>query len=610
MRIKKQSKKAAEIQEDDREQNENVDIGEEVREGDLSSFPLKKEESSLEKENLKKLHENIGSIRFHSADAHGEEDDELSSVEKLRKNSFQSEKSAPLGYGYTFEQYRDLPSLDLLDFPKTQGREKGKDTFGDIEQNRQIIQDTLAQFGIVVDSGGEKFGPTVTQYMFRPAPGVKLERITALANNLAMALSAQSIRIEAPIPGQSLVGIEVPNRKRDSVRLREILEDASYCAQESSLRIPLGKRVSGEIVFADLETMPHLLIAGTTGSGKSICINAILASLLFQNTPDTLQCILVDPKRVELSLYDGIPHLKTGVIVENKKVLGALRWAVGEMERRYQMLQEQKSRDILAYNRQIAMRRKSGEAGLPAMPYLVIVIDELADLMGTHGKEVEGAIVRLAQMARAVGIHLIVATQRPDVRVLTGLIKTNISARIAFKVPTQIDSRTILDKGGAEKLLGLGDMLYVHANNPSPIRIQGVFVSTDEVKKVTNFWKREDKRSFEEKKESFETSDEEIIISSGNRESFGESLDIEAVSRENIQDALFSEAKELVERTGKASTSFIQRYFRIGYNRAARIVDELEAAGIVGPADGAKPREVYSFRKEGASSSEENGNRE
>lgn len=550
---------------------------------------------------------NIRAIQFHGKDSLSENEEQYGEVQpsikedKKEREGNREEKqygSYELSSGESSRGKKwVLPPLDIL---KSKGEEYNS---GDTEHNRVVIQETLRQFGIEVEAGGEKFGPTVTQYMFRPAAGVKLERITALSNNLAMALSAQSIRIEAPIPGKSLVGIEVPNRNRGTVCLREILESDAYRVKNAPLLVPLGKNVSGDVELGNLEKMPHLLIAGTTGSGKSVCINAILTTLLYQNTPEQLQLILVDPKRVELSLYNGIPHLKSDVIVENKKVLGAIKWAVGEMERRYEILQKNQSRNIGGYNERVIQQRKRGVSDLPYMPYLVIVIDELADLMGSHGKDVEGAIARIAQMARAVGIHLIIATQRPDVHVLTGLIKTNISTRISFRVPTQIDSRTILDKGGAEKLLGLGDMLFIDSTNPSPIRIQGVYLSTKEVKRVVYFWKKQD----EEKRSTYGNdgiSDEEAeksVIEMGDIEkkvgSFQEKLNIDELTQgDTARDSLFAEAKDLVERVGKASTSLIQRHLRIGYNRAARIIDELEAEGVVGPQDGAKPRDVYNSK--------------
>ncbi len=545
---------------------------------------------------------NIGTIRFQGVDGSSEVETEDVHRNDDAEVSLRNDRSQRAGITQretSEDKEWELPSLDIL-------KSKGVDfVSGDIEQNREIIQNTLKQFDIDVEAGGEKLGPTVTQYMFRPAAGVKLERITALSNNLAMALSAQSIRIEAPIPGKSMVGIEVPNRNRGTVCLREVLESSEYQSKSSTLMVPLGKSVSGDVEMGDLEKMPHLLIAGTTGSGKSVCINAILTALLYQNTPEQLQLILVDPKRVELTLYNGIPHLKSDVIVDNKKVLGALKWAVGEMERRYRILQENESRNIEAYNQRVLQRRSRGSLDLAYMPFIVIVIDELADLMGTHGKEVEGAIARLAQMSRAVGIHLVIATQRPDVHVLTGLIKNNISSRIAFKVPTQIDSRTILDKGGAEKLLGLGDMLYVHSANPSPTRIQGVFLSTKEVKRMVRFWRKQEEVHQLDEDDSQDI--EEGVVKMGDISekvgSFHEKLDVDALSHEDdARDSLFDEAKELVQRGGKASTSLIQRHLRIGYNRAARIIDELEAEGVVGPQDGAKPREVYGIRNAATSS--------
>ncbi|HPN96421.1 MAG TPA: DNA translocase FtsK 4TM domain-containing protein [Candidatus Moranbacteria bacterium] len=479
-----------------------------------------------------------------------------------------------------------FPALDFLE--QTSGVAKG----GDVKANQEIIQKTLKNFGIEVEPGEIKTGPAVTQYCFRPAVGIKVSKILSLQNDLALALAASSIRIEAPIPGKSLVGIEVPNKTSSIVRLRGILESQEFRYRKSNLFLALGEDVSGNFIFGDLAKMPHLLIAGATGTGKSVCVNSIITTLLYQNSPKDLKFIMVDPKRVELSLYNGIPHLISGVIVENGKVINALKWAVGEMERRYRLLQDAGSRDIVSYREQIKAKKKKKytnpetgevtEENLENLPYIVIIIDELADLMGSHGKEVEGAIVRIAQMARAVGIHLIISTQRPSVEVITGLIKANITTRIAFQVATQIDSRTILDMGGSEKLLGNGDLLYLSASSPKPKRIQGVFVSESEVKRVVNFLKDQKK---EEKEE-----EDEVDITEGKGEHV---LDFKSAPEEEADDSLYEAAKEEVIRAKKASASLLQRRLRVGYARAARLLDILEEKGIVGPADGAKPREVY-----------------
>ena len=479
------------------------------------------------------------------------------------------------------------PPFDLLE--KSTGVPEG----GDTEKNFAVIEKTLKDFGIEVERGSCKIGPAVTQYSFRPAVGVKIAKILSLQNDLALALAAHPIRIEAPIPNQSLIGIEIPNTAKVTVRLRDMFDKAEFRRRTSGLTLALGENVSGEGVIADLAKMPHLMIAGATGTGKSVAINSVIVALLYQNSPEDLKFIMVDPKRVELSLYNGIPHLLTDVIVENSKVVNTLRWAVSEMERRYRLLQDSGSRDLESY-REKKQRgemirhvdpetNETSEEELKDLPYIVIVIDELADLMGSHGKEVEGAIVRLAQMARAVGIHLIVSTQRPSVEVITGLIKANITTRIAFQVATQIDSRTILDMGGAEKLLGQGDMLYLSASSPKPQRIQGAFVSETEVKKVVDFIKAQ-KDKFEEKAE--ETPD---ITQNAQRDI----LEYKDNGGAEAEDDMLEAAKEEIMRSKKASASFLQRRLRIGYARAARLLDILEEKGIVGPADGAKPREIY-----------------
>ena len=494
----------------------------------------------------------------------------------------------------------DLPPVDLLDsaIEKAQG--------GDVQKNAKIIQETLHNFGIEVELGEIKTGPTVTQYSFRPAVGVKLSRITTLSSDLALRLAARQVRIEAPIPGKSLVGIEVPNKTNATIRLPELLSALEFENRKSNLLLALGKDVSGNYIFGDLKKMPHLLIAGSTGSGKSVCINTILLSMLYQNSPDELKLILVDPKRVELTPYNGIPHLLTDVIVENGKVLSALKWAIGEMERRYKLLQGVGSKDIASFNKKAEsgeMLKKVNtdtgeitEESFEKIPFIVIVIDELADLMASHGKEVEGAIIRLAQMARAVGIHLILSTQKPIVTVITSLIKSNIPTRIAFRVPSLMDSRTILDASGAEKLLGNGDMLFSAAEAVDLRRVQGVFVSEEEVKRVVEFIK---KQKFEKIEDDL---GEEIVAREtkpeGNHNGevktlqYADKIDFDSIEANENEDSLYDEAKKIVIQSGKASSSLLQRRLRIGYSRAARLIDILEDRGIVGEADGAKPREI------------------
>ena len=461
---------------------------------------------------------------------------------------------------------RDLPPIDLL------YTSKSKPTSGDIKGNAETIHDTFKNFGIEVDMGEVRVGPTVTQYSMKPAKGIKLTRITALGNDLALALAAHPIRIEAPIPGQSLVGIEVPNQKVAMVTLRELLESPEFKnPDQHNMMIALGKDVAGKVWFGDLLKMPHLLVAGSTGSGKTVCINTIILSLLYQNTAETLRFIMVDPKRVELTLYNGIPHLLTPVITDAAKTVNALKWAIGEMDRRFTILAEAGKRDIGSYNKSAA----------EPMPYIVFIIDELADLMAMAASEVEAGIIRIAQMARAVGIHLIVATQRPSVEVITGLMKANIPARIAFSVASLIDSRTILDSPGAEKLLGRGDMLFLTADLSKPKRLQGAFVSEEEMKRVIDNLKGDEPPVYDDSI----TSKNSGVGSGGTANMFGGS--------NSDFDPLFDEAKKIIIESGKASASLLQRRMKVGYARAARLLDELEEAGIVGPADGAKPRELF-----------------
>jgi S-DNA-T family DNA segregation ATPase FtsK/SpoIIIE len=464
----------------------------------------------------------------------------------------------------TLEDRKDwkLPNFDLLDDNQTEVDS------GNIEVNVSIIKKTLMDFGIDVEMGEVNVGPTVTQYTLRPAVGVKLSQIAALQNDLALALSAHSIRMELPIPGKALVGIEVPNKSTAIVRLREVMQTNDFVNHKSKLAIALGRDVAGHPMVADLAKMPHLLIAGATGTGKSVSINSLFISLLYRNTPQDVKFIVIDPKRVELNLYNGIPHLLTPVVIETDKAVNSLKWAVAEMDRRYKLLSEAGKRNIIEYN----------EASGLGMPYIVILVDELADLMAVAQADVEAAIVRLAQMARAVGIHLVLATQRPSVDIITGLIKANITSRVAFAVASQIDSRTILDSSGAEKLLGNGDMLYTSAEFNKPKRIQGAFIGEKEVRKVVDFFKAQTGAVIY---------NEEIL------EKPKRALGIPGIEEGGDDDPLLPEATEEVKRAGKASASLLQRRLRVGYARAARLLDILEAQGIIGPGDGAKPREVY-----------------
>lgn len=449
----------------------------------------------------------------------------------------------------------------------------GKPTSGDIKRNTLIIKRTLENFGIVVEMGRVKVGPTVTQYTLKPAEGVKLVKITSLRNDLALSLAAHPIRIEAPIPGKSLVGVEVPNEKKAIVNLKEILKDPHFRDDTSKLTLALGRDVSGKAWFEDLAKMPHLIVAGATNSGKSVCLNTIIVSLLYQNHPEDLQIIMVDPKRVELTAYNNIPYLLTPVITDVNKTINALKWCLTEMDRRFDALAKKGRRNISAYNAAL----KPGET---KMPYLIFIIDELADLMVAAKKDVEAAIIRLAQMARAVGIHLILATQRPSTDVITGLIKANMPARIAFAVASQIDSRTILDSGGAEDLLGQGDMLLSTPNISQPKRLQGAYLSDIEIKRVI--------RAIKEQSEGETNYIDEITASQKVKGIGGAGM----AGDDDDADDLLGEAKDLIINTGKASASLLQRRLSIGYARAARILDLLEEQGVVGPSNGSKPREI------------------
>ena len=479
------------------------------------------------------------------------------------------------------------PPLSLLE------EDKGKPNTGDIKANANIIKRTLANFGIEVEMDEITIGPTVTRYALKPAEGIKLSRIVGLQNDLALSLAAHPIRIEAPIPGKSLVGIEIPNKSKSIVGLATLLGDEKFQNSPKPLTTALGRSISGKAVFGNLAKMPHCLVAGTTGSGKSVTIHSMITSLLYRNGPDDLKLILIDPKRVELTLYNNIPHLLTPVITEAKKTILALKWAAKEMDRRYDILEAESVRDIESYHNNVfgktpkKFRTNSEgveeEINADRMPYIVIIIDELADIMSSYPRELESAIVRLAQMSRAVGIHLILSTQRPEVNVITGLIKANIPARVALKVSSQIDSRTILDAGGAEKLLGAGDMLY-SSGEAQPERLQSAFISEGEVKKVVKYLIDA---------YADEVTDEITLTAgsvSADKSIFESSL--EDSSGDDDDDEMYEEARMCVMEAGKASTSYLQRKLKLGYARAARLMDKLEERGVIGPGDGAKPREV------------------
>lgn len=456
---------------------------------------------------------------------------------------------------------------------------------GDLRANANIIKRTLESFGINVEMGEINVGPKVTRYTLKPAEGVKLNRLTALGQDLALALAAHPIRIEAPIPGKSLVGIEVPNKAASIVRLGSLLAYPDFTA--GPLAFPVGRDVTGDPIFGNIDKLPHLLVAGATGSGKSIFMHSIIIPLLFKNSPQTLKMILIDPKRVELSIYDGIPHLISPVITEGKKTIAVFRWALSEMDRRYQMLQNAGSRDIKSFN------KSAKEEDM--LPYIMIMIDELADLMATYGREVEGYIVRLAQMARATGIHLVLATQRPSVEVVTGLIKANITARVALQVASQIDSRTIIDSAGAEKLLGGGDLLFISNEFSKPKRIQGGYISEEEIKDVVKFIKdnNETLAPSEASVESQALAKSMAADKPGQMEAKTGDIFDDYMGTNQDEDEMLPQAIEFVKKAGKASASLLQRRLGVGYARAARLLDIMEEKNMIGPSDGAKPREVY-----------------
>ena len=466
----------------------------------------------------------------------------------------------------------EFPPIDIL----TQGEERtlkgGKKAIAD---NAAKLQKTLYSFGVSAKVENVSIGPAITRYELKPAEGVRVSKIANLADDIALNLAATSIRIEAPIPGKQAVGIEVPNKENEIVHLREILESTKFQDSSSKLAFALGKDVAGEEVVTDIAKMPHVLIAGSTGSGKSVCINTLVTSILYKAKPNEVKLVMIDPKVVELSVYNGIPHLLIPVVTDPKKAAGALAWAVQEMVNRYSLFAQKGVRDIKGYNEAIEKEEGTGK-----LPQIVIIIDELADLMMVAAKDVEDAICRLAQMARAAGMHLVIATQRPSVDVITGIIKANIPSRIAFAVSSQVDSRTILDMVGAEKLLGKGDMLFYPTGASKPTRVQGAFVSDKEVEKLVEFLKKDGVVSY----------NEDILESIEKANSTDKEIDEQ--NNDDDSDPFLPEAIETVIETGQASTSFIQRRFKVGYARAGRIIDQMEARGIISGYEGSKPRQV------------------
>ncbi|QNQ82578.1 DNA translocase FtsK [Lactobacillus sp. PV012] len=503
--------------------------------------------------------------------SHGnlEEDKKIIQEAKSKANQSKNDSAQPTA-SVNHGTYKK-PPLTLLEPVKKVDQSQDREL---IEKNTQILESTFKSFGVKVNVKKAVIGPTVTRYEVQPAVGVKVSRIVNLADDLALALAAKDIRIEAPIPGKPLVGIEVPNKTTSAVSFKDVMVHQDEKAKKVDLDVPLGKDVEAQIISADLTKMPHLLIAGSTGSGKSVAINTIITSILMKSYPEDVKLVLIDPKMVELSVYNGVPHLLIPVVTDAKLAANALRKTVKEMERRYKLFASSGVRNITEYNKKV--QENNADKNNPVMqklPYIVVIVDELSDLMMVAGREVEDAIVRLAQMARAAGIHMILATQRPSVDVITGLIKANVPSRIAFAVSSGVDSRTILDQVGAEKLLGRGDMLFLPIGASKPERVQGAYISVDEVEKVVQWVKQQQEAQYDEQ-----------MIPSAKEET--------ADDNEEPEDELYQDAVALVKKQQSASVSMLQRRFRIGYNRAARIIDEMEAKGVVGPSEGSKPRQV------------------
>ena len=517
-------------------------------------------EGNIYKNNVQNKNVNAGNSLFETVDQ--EKEDKTKEVLQLEHSQVVEDEHY---------EYPPVEILSLGEKKATKGSAKA------LTENAAKLQQTLYSFGVSAKVQDVSVGPTITRYELKPAEGTRVSKIANLADDIALNLAAETIRIEAPIPGKQAVGIEVPNEKKEAVHLREVIDSDEFSNNKSKLSIALGKDVAGKTVVADIAKMPHVLIAGSTGSGKSVCINSIITSIVYNAKPSEVKLVMVDPKVVELSVYNGIPHLLIPVVTDPKKAAGALAWAVIEMDERYNKFAQKGVRDLKGYNKAIEKENENAK-----LPQIVIIIDELADLMMVAAKEVEEAICRLAQKARAAGMHLVIATQRPSVDVITGLIKANVPSRIAFAVSSQVDSRTILDCAGAEKLLGKGDMLFYPVGATKPQRIQGAFVSDDEVEKIVDFIKSN---------AGDVVYNEEIIESIENSNKSDKEL-LESEASDNTCDPLLNEAIETVVETGQASTSFIQRRFKVGYARAGRIIDQMEERGIISGYQGSKPREV------------------
>lgn len=538
-----------------------------LRLGDMFKPPMKTDEElndlkTKASEEHFKMNEGVPVVHHHEA---AREQPQQTTLKNTAQKLSASENHAALTAASDLDW--KLPSVDLLD------QKQDRADAGDVEGNARVIKETLRNFSIDVEMEGANIGPRVTQYTLKPPTGVKLTKITALENNLALDLAATSIRMEAPIPGKRAVGIEVPNVKPAIVRLSSIFQSREWAESESLLTFAIGKDIVGKPVIADLAKMPHLLVAGQTGSGKSVMINDILTSLLYRNSPSTLKLILVDPKQVELTPYNDLPHLLTPVINEPEKTISALKWAVAEMERRLRTMAGVSKRNIDEYN---ALKDTDN------MPFIVIVIDELSDLMMMAARDVEALVVRIAQKARAAGIHLILATQRPSVDVITGLIKANVPGRIAFTTQSQVDSRTIIDQQGANKLLGRGDMLLLTSDMPAPKRVQAAFVSDGETHKVNDFIREQRAPDY----------NDEVVSQPVQLNGKGGIVSDADMSGGGGDEDMFRDAVRVVIENRKASTSLLQRRLRIGYGRAARLMEEMEEQGIIGQADGSRPREV------------------